>query len=486
MAHSELKHKTAKGLFWGGFSNGLQQILVLVFGLYFARKLTDADYGIYGELTIFSAIAGTIINSGFSISLINKKDASQKDYDSVFWFSFLTGLLLYVILFFSAPLIANFFRQPELLNLSRFVFLGFLAGSIGVVPSALLLKQLKTKQIAMVSLFSMTVSLLTGFLMVINGSTYWAIATQNTLSYLLPPVINFFLVSWKPTMFFSFASIKAMIPFCIKMFLTNIVIQINSYIFNVIFGKFYDVEEVGRFYQGQKWAGIGQSFLSGMINNVSQPVFAHINEERERQVNAIRKMIRFGAFISFPMLLGLAFVGREFIVVAATEKWLPALPYMQIICFWGAIAFLSSIFTNLIYAREKSDMYLKITVTVGVLQIAAIASMAYFGTLPMVIGYVIANYVGILIWHHYVKKLTGLRLRDVIKDIFPYLGLTVLCFAITWLITFKIDNIYFLLVSKIIIAALFYIAALKYSNSVIFKESVDFLISWLKKTIRGN
>jgi O-antigen/teichoic acid export membrane protein len=485
MAHSELKHKTAKGLFWGGFSNGLQQILVLVFGIYFARKLNDTHYGIYAELTIFVAIAQTIINSGFSILLINKRDAKQKDYDAVFWFSFLTGLSLYIILYFCAPFISGFFNQPELVDLSRFVFLSFLIASIGVVPSAIVMKKMMTKQIAIISLVSLLISACTGLIMVNSGYTYWAIGVQNTLSYVIPSIVYFFMVPWKPHFTFDFSPLKKMFPFCIRIFFTNIVVQINSYIFNVLFGKIYNAEEVGNYYQGQKWMITGQSVISGMINYITQPVLSTINEDSERQINALRKMLRFGAFVSFPLLLGLAFVGKEFIVVTITDKWLSAVPYLQILCVWGASMFLSTIFTNLIYAREKSGIYLKITIIIACLQLSAIASMACFGRLAMVIGYVSANYIGLAIWHHYVKKIIGLRLRDVLKDVLPYLGLTIICFAVTWLITFKIENLILLLISKVVISAFLYIIALRLTNSVMFRESADFLLSGFKKIFRN-
>jgi len=471
-----LKQKTAKGILWGGVSNGVQQVLSLICGLYFARKLSDTDYGIYGELVIFHVIACCIINSGLSISLINKKNATQKDYDAVFWFSFLTAATLYIILFLCAPLIADFFRQPELLAVSRVVFLGFLIGSLGITSSAIMMKEMRTKQIGIIQVIALASSLCVGMLMVMHGHTYWAIAVQNTLSLALTPLIMFFIAPWKPTLHINFSPLKRMMPFCVRMFFTNIISQINATVFNVIFGKFFNVESVGQFYQGQKWSGFGQSFINGMLNIVSQPVFATINEERERQQNAIRKMIRFGAFVSFPLLFGLAFAGKEIIIVALTAKWLPALPYMQILCLWAAVAFLSTIFTNLIYAHEKSGIYLKITTIVGILQWASIAAMAYFGAIAMVIGFVCANYVGLLIWHYYVKKIVGLRLRDVLHDVLPYLGVTLGSFILTWLLTHNIQNIYLLLSAKIAIAGCIYLLALKLLNSVMFNESIAFLL----------
>ena len=156
--HSSLKEKTAKGLFWGGVSNGVQQLLNLFFGIFLARLLTPADYGMVGMLTIFSAMASILQEGGFISALTNRKTTEHKDYNAVFWFSTLMGISLYTLLYMAAPYIAEFYRQPELTALARLSFLGFLISSTNVAPRAFLFKHLKTKENAIISFVSLTLS----------------------------------------------------------------------------------------------------------------------------------------------------------------------------------------------------------------------------------------------------------------------------------------------------------------------------------------
>lgn len=181
MPEQSLKEKTAKGLLWGGVSNGVQQLLNLIFGIFLARLLTPADYGMVGMLTIFTAIAGTLQESGFTVALANKKNISHKDYNAVFWFSTLMGLSLYTILFFSAPLIANYYRQPDLVPLARLTFLGFLISSTATAHNAYLFRNLMVKQKAISQLPALLLSGTTGIIMALNGMSYWGIAIQSLI-----------------------------------------------------------------------------------------------------------------------------------------------------------------------------------------------------------------------------------------------------------------------------------------------------------------
>lgn len=158
MAEQSLKDKTAKGLFWGGVSNGVQQLLGMLFGIYLARTLNAEDYGLVGMLAIFSGIAGTIINSGFTVALTNKQEVTHKEYNAVFWFMVFTGLLLYVILFFSAPLIAGFYKRPELIALSRVLFISFFLAGIAGVPYTVMFRKLMVKEQAKIDIVSLLLS----------------------------------------------------------------------------------------------------------------------------------------------------------------------------------------------------------------------------------------------------------------------------------------------------------------------------------------
>jgi len=479
---STLKQKTAAGLFWGGFSNGIQQIIGVVFGIYVARILNANDYGLYYMLAIFTAVASMIINSGFSIALTNKKDANHKDYNAVFWFTFFVGLFLYVILFFAAPLIAKFYKEPALVNLSRFLFLSFFFGGIGTVSYTILFKQMMVKQQAIIDIISVLTAVIIGIIAALKGFAYWALAIQSVLQLFLTSFLRFLIAPWKPTWEFKFAPIKSMFAFSFKMFITNLFVQLNNNFLSVITGKLMGKEQVGIYSQGQKWSTMGNQFIGGMINSIAQPVLVQVNDDKDRQLSVVRKMIRFGAFVSFPAMLGLAFIGKEFIAVAVTEKWIPSVPYLQIFCVWSAFAYLLNLFTNVVYTHGKSGIYMKITISTGLLQLAAVLCLYPLGLFFMVSAYVLVSFAALLLWQRYVYKLIGLKITDILKDISPYLGITLICLFATWIITKNIGNIYLLLASKVAISAILYIFVMKISRSVIFKESMEYFVNFFKKT----
>jgi O-antigen/teichoic acid export membrane protein len=275
-----------------------------------------------------------------------------------------------------------------------------------------------------------------------------------------------------------------MFSFTSKVFITNLLVQINNNFLSVIIGKLFPPERLGFYARGQAWANMGSQMMGGMINSIAQPVLVQINDDKARQTKALRKMIRFGAFMSFPMMLGLALISKEFIVITVTEKWLPSVPFLQLFCIWSAFAYLLSLFTNVVYTHGKSDIYMKITILTGLAQLIAVLCFYPLGLFWMVVVYTGISFAALLLWQRFVYQLIGLRLRDILKDISPYLGITVICLFIAWISTKSIQNIYWLLVSKIAISAFLYIFVMKISRSVIFQESIEFLMSFLQKNGR--
>ena len=479
--NSTLKQKTAAGLFWGGFSNGMQQLVNVAFGILMMRLLNANDYGLIGMLSIFTAVASIIINSGFSVALTNKQDANHQDYNAVFWFTFFVGLLLYIILFFAAPLIAGFYKEPALVKLSRFLFISFFFSGIGTVSFTVMYKKMMVKQQAMIDMIALLISVGVGAVAAIKGLNYWALAIQSVLYLSLAALLRLFFAPWKPTLEFCLTPIKEMFSFSSKIFITNVCVQLNNHFLSVIIGKLYNKEQVGIYSQGQKWANMGNQLIAGMINSIAQPVLVQVKNDKNREKSVVRKMIRFGAFISFPAMLGLAFIGNEFILITGGEKWLPSVPFLQLFCIWIAFSHLLNLFTNVVYTHGKSDIYMRITILTGIFQFITVLCLYTFGVFLMVSVYIGISFAALLFWQRCVYQLIGLKLREILKDISPYLGITLICFFIAWIITINIQNVYWLFTSKIIISALLYIFIMKISRSVIFKESMEFLINFVRK-----
>jgi O-antigen/teichoic acid export membrane protein len=481
MAEATLKEKTAKGLFWGGISNFAQQALGAVFNIVIARILSPGDYGLVGMLAIFTVIANTIAESGFTSALTNKDEIRHKDYNAVFWFSLMAGVVMYAGLFFSAPLIAWFFEKPELTKLSRIVFLGFLVNSAGTAQYAYMFKQLMVKERAKVDITAISISGLIGLVLALNGFAYWGLALQMLSFTTVSVILRWRYSRWRPTCEIDFTPLKEMFRFSFKLLITNVFSQISANIFSVLFGKFYDEKQVGYYSQGNKWAILGSSVIGGMISSVAQPIFVECKSDKDRILMVFRKMLRFGAFISFPAILGMAFIGEEFVLITVGEQWLKSVPFLQLFCIWGAAGYMWYLYTYLLMSFGKSNIYLYGCIAVCSSQLACAAILFPFGIFPMLIAYVICYFGSLLIWHHFANKLIGIRLCHVLKDVMPYLLITAGCFIVAWFASQLAQSIYLRAVLKISVTAALYILVMKYSHSMAFKESMVFLTNHVRK-----
>lgn len=470
-----LKEKTAQGLFWGGLSNGAQQLLNLVFGIFLARLLSTDDYGMVGMLTIFSLIAGSLQEGGFISALNRKSKVSHKDYNAVFWACSLVSLSIYLLLFFCAPLIACFYGEPRLIPLSRYIFLGFFITSLGIAPRALLFRNMQVRQQSIVSFVSLLVSGIVGVTMAWFGFAYWGIATQTLVYVSLFAGLNFYYARWHPTLPVDFSPIREMFGFSSKLIITNIVIIINNNVFSVILGRLYSAHVVGNYTQANKWNYMGWSLINNMLSGISQPVFAKTDDDKERQRNIFRKLLRFTAFVSFPLMLGLALVAKEFIVILLGEKWLESAALLQWLCVMGAFYPISYLFSNLLISRGHSATYMWCNIALCLVQLAAVVVSAGYGIERMIQVYIAITIAWICVWHYFAHQEISLRLWDVVKDVSPYLLITLALVYAARLLTAGMDSLYLSLLTKIAFVATAYCLILWLLRSTIFRESISFL-----------
>ncbi|MCH5308033.1 MAG: lipopolysaccharide biosynthesis protein [Prevotella sp.] len=471
-----LREKTANGLFWGGLSNGAQQLLNLVFGIFLARLLSTEDYGMVGMLTIFSLIASSLQEGGFISALNRKREVSHADYNAVFWTCSLFSLAIYLTLFFCAPLIADFYDEPRLVPLARYIFLGFFITSLGIAPRALLFRNLQVRQSSIVAFVSLLLSGLVGVVMAANGFAYWGIATQTLIYVSLFTGMNFYYAQWHPTLPIDFRPIRQMIGFSSKLIITNIVIIINTNVFSVILGRLYSPHVVGNYTQANKWNYMGWSLINNMLQGISQPVFAKTDQDRERQRNIFRKLLRFTAFVSFPLMLGLGFVAREFIVILLGEKWLESAQLLQWLCVMGAFYPISNLFSNLIIGRGHSGTYMWCNIALCLAQLAAVVFSARYGMGVMIQVYVAITIGWILVWHYFAYREINLHLWDVIRDVSPYLAITLVLVLGGHLLAAGITNIYLSFVVKVLFVGVSYCLLLWVFRSTIFRESIDYFV----------
>ena len=450
-----LKQKTAKGLFWGGLSSSVQQLLGLLFGVVLGRLLDPADYGMIGMLAIFPAIASALQESGFVAALANREKVSDKDYNAVFWFSISFSAVLYILLYSSAPLIAKFYDTPELTSLARFSFLSFF--------------------IAIISLSSLFLSGIVGIILAANGFAYWGLAIQTMTFVVIGTALNWYFAHWKPSFRIDFSPIREMFGFSSKMLITQVFIIINQNLFSVLLGKFYTKQEVGDFSQANNWNNKGHALITGMINGVTQPVLASVANDPQRQAAVFHKMLRFTAFISFPAMFGLSLISREFILIAITDKWLASARIMQLLCIWGAFIPINNLFSLLLVSRGRSSIFMFNSIALSVLQLITACISYPYGITTMIYLFVAINIGWLFVWYCFARREIPLTLFSILKDIAPYFLLAASLTIAAHYITSGITNLYLSLAIKVFFVASLYALVLWKMQSVIFKECIQFI-----------
>lgn len=474
-ANSSLKHAVAKGFLWGGMSNAVCQFLSLFFGIYLARILGPDDYGPIGMLAIFSAIAGSLQDSGFVMAIANRKEVTHDDYNAVFWFNIIISFVMYGVLYLCAPFIAEFFNQPILVELSRYNFLGFVVAAFGIAPSAYLFRELKVKQKSIAFILSIAISGAVGIAMAVNGYSYWGIATQSIVSVLVRTVVCWYFTPWRPTLKVNFSPLKYLFAFSYRLLITNVFQRFNWNVFSFILGKFYSRTDVGNYTKSAEWFNMGGEVVNGMVNAVAQPVLAKVVDDDERQLRVFRKMLRFTAFVAFPLMFGMSLVSKELIVVIITSKWLESAKMLQILAVWGAFMPIQSMMTNLLVSRGRSRIFMWCTIIQGLLTLAMLLLMSGYGIKPMLVAYCIFNVLWLYVWSYFVRKEIKLTIVMFLRDTMPYMLLAAVIMFATSCMTAAIDNLYILLVSRIAIAALLYLLATWAVRSEELYEIMDFL-----------
>lgn len=474
MAEKTLKEKTATGLLWGAVNNISMQVLMALIGIALGRLLSPAEYGMTGMLAIFAAIAGSLQESGFIAAITNLKQATHREYNAVFWFSTSVSLLLYALLYLAAPLIARFFHEPELVGLSRLVFASFVVAGIGTAHSAYMFRNMMNREKAIMNMVALLCSGVVGITLAYNGYSYWSLAWQQFTYICLIDVGRLYYVRWLPTLHIDMTPIREMFGFSSKLLITNIINQVNGNLLSLVFGRLYSAKALGNYTQAMKWNAMGYSFVSGTIQQVAQPVLASVNDEEGRQVNVFRKMLRFTAFLSMPAMLGLALVA-DFIVVLLGDKWIDSVPLLRLLCVSGAFIPIHTLYQNLFISHGRSNTYMWCTIAQVAAQLGIVMAFSTFGIETMVTAYAAMLILWTGVWQVLARQLIGLRSVDVLKDILPFLLSAAACIAIAYITTCSITQPVVLIIVRIAITALLYVAIMKAANVKIFSECIHFL-----------
>ena len=472
-----LKEKTARGLLWGALNSGSTQLLNLIFGIILGRLLTPAEYGIVGVLSIFTLIAGNLQSSGFTQALVNLKAPRNEDYTAVFWFNTLTSFVLYALLFLSAPLIAQFFHQPCLVEVSRFVFLSFVISSFGIAHNAYMTKNMMNRELAIIGAIALLCSGGVATFLAFYGFSYWSLAWQQIIYITVLNIGRYYYTPWRPSWHFTFEPVRKMFGFSVKILITNIINTLSNNILTLLFGRLYPIKAVGDYSQAYKWNTMASAFVANAVGQVAQPVLASVKEEHGRSVRVFRKMLRFTAFLSFPAMFGLAIISNEFILLTIGKRWLDAVPLLQMLCIGGAFIPFYTLYQNIAISNGRSDSYMFCNIAQIVLQLVIIAFFYHLGINTMVMVYTLFTIAWLFVWQWIAHRIIGLRFWEVIKDVMPTLCIALLVMATTYFVTLSLHHLLLLLICRILIATLLYAAIMK----LLHVEMMDELLLFIKK-----
>lgn len=477
-----LKEKTAKGMLWGGLNNAMMQVIGLAFGIVLGRLLSPSDYGMMAMLSVFSLIATSLQNSGFTTGLINLDKPKDEDYNSVFFFNIIVGTSIYAILFFCAPLISHYYHEPRLTPLSRYAFLGFVFSSFATAQNAWLYKNLKAKQQAKGSIAAVLISSAVGTACALNGLAYWSLATQTNVYILCNTLFAWHYSPWRPDFrHVTFEPVRRMFPFSVKVMANNIVNNINNNILNILLGHYFTAHDTGNYNQAYQWNSKVWYTLQSMANQVAQPVLVSLRNEKERQVNVLRKLIRFASFMSFPAMLGFGLIAKEFIVLAIGEKWLTSAGYIQILCLSGAVMPIYTILTNMIVSKGRSGAMLTSTVVFALVQLASMLILWPHGIRNMIVVFTVLNVGWIFVWHAMVWRMTGYGIVLFLKDTLPFALAAFAVMGATHAATLPIHDLWLLLFARIIMAAALYYTVMRLARAQMLMECQGFILGKLRR-----
>jgi O-antigen/teichoic acid export membrane protein len=304
---------------------------------------------------------------------------------------------------------------------------------------------------------------------------YWSIVTQQLIYVGLQSLGKFFLMPWRPSFHIDFQPVRKMFGFSSKILITNVIGQISSNILTVIFGRLLPVKTVGNFTQANKWNGMASSTVSGMIAQVAQPVFSSIQDEGDRQLNVLRKMMRFTSYLSFPAMFGLAVIAPEFIILLISDKWADSIPILQILCVSGAIAPLYLPLQNLMISHGRSDLFMWVSIAQIIVQCTIILAFARYGILTMIAVYSLFYMLWTIIWQMPLKRIVGYTFLNLLQDTIPFMLSALFAVGIAYISTMTFHSLIIRLILKVIIAAGIYYLLMRLAHAKIQKDCLNYL-----------
>lgn len=476
-----LKNKTVKGTVWSSLDAFLGQGITFLVGLVLARLLSPEEYGLIAIITIFISVFNSIVDSGFSNALIRKQDATEVDYNTVFYTNLVISAVLSTALFFGAPLIADFFARPQLTPLTQAMSSIVVINAFSIVQNIRLTKNIDFKTKTKVSLIASVASGIIGIAMAFSGFGVWSLVAQQISKQLLNSVFLWVFNKWLPKLIFSWKSFKEMFDFGWKLLVSGLINTIWTEIYQVIIGKFYQPQTLGQYTRAQQFSSIFSSNLTSIIQRVSYPVLSQLQDDKERLKSGYKRIIKITMLVSFVLMLGLAAIAKPMILVLIGDKWLPAVPFLQILCFNMMLYPLHSINLNMLQVQGQSDLFLKLEIVKKFIGLGPLCLGIFVNIYYMLIGSVFVGFFSYYLNARYSGPFLNYSIKEQVKDIIPSFLVALFMALPVYAISYLPFNPFILLPIQLLAGLLITLALCEKIGLEEYKEMKSIAMNLLKR-----
>lgn len=470
-----LKQKTVSGMIWSFIDSLANQGIQFIIGIILARILSPREFGLIGMLTIFIVLSQSFIDSGFTNALIRKKDCTQTDYSTVFYFNFVVGIIFYFILFFSAGSISVFFNEPQLELLLQVLGIGLILNALGIIQRTILTKNLNFKLQARVSFISSVLSGLIAIYMALNGFGVWSLVVLTLSRFGFTSVFLWIWTKWKPSLIFSIKSFKKLFSFGSKILITGLIETIYRNIYYLIIGKYFSAIQLGYYTRADQFNAIPSANLTQIVQKVSYPVLSNLQDDVVKLKSVYRQIITSVMLVTFVLMLGMAAVAEPLILTLIGEKWAPAIIYLQLLCFVGMFYPLHALNLNMLQVQGRGNLLVKIEIIKKMMAVPIIIVGILLGIKAMIVGMIILSSASYFLNSYYSGRFIEYSSIQQLKDISSSFFLAIFVSAVVF-IAGKIihTHIHFILLIQILIGTIltFGIVELIQLESYIFMKRI--------------
>lgn len=481
-----MKDGVIKNFVWRFAERCGAQLVTFIVSIVLARILAPEDYGKIALVTVFTAIMQVFVDSGLGTALIQKKDADDLDFSSVFYFNFAICLILYMIMFILAPFIANFYRDESLVPIIRVISLTIVISGVKGIQQSYVSRNMLFKRFFFATLGGTVFSAVLGIWMAYAGAGVWAIVAQQLLNTTIDTLILWITVKWRPQKEFSWERLKKLLSFGWKMLASSLLDTIYNNLRNLVIGRIYSSADLAYYNQGDKMPSVIVNNINTSIDSVLLPTMANAQDDCTRIKEMTRRAIKMSTYAMAPLMMGLAFCAEPIIRLVLTEKWLPCVPYLRIFCITYMFYPIHTANLNAIKAMGRSDMFLKLEIAKKVVGIFLLILTMNFGVMAMAYSLLVGSVLNQIINSWPNRKLLLYGYTEQIKDILPSILLAVVMGICVYFVGFIHLPTIVVLLLQICLGAIIYIGISALLRFEEFTYIINLILGFVNRYKKGN